>query len=70
MRVEIESAGEALWKSGLCATADRWRLYRIAGVLNDTERALLRRVRDFTEGAIEPVIEEYWGRDEFPFNAP
>jgi len=44
--------------------------YRISGVMNDTESALLRRVRDFTEGVIEPVIEEYWGRDEFPFNAP
>src|SRR5260370_40636169 len=41
--------------------------YRIASVLNDKERALLRRVRDFTEGVIAPVIEDYWGRDEFPF---
>ena len=41
--------------------------YRIAAVLNDEERALLQRVRDFTEGAVAPVIEEYWGRDEFPF---
>jgi glutaryl-CoA dehydrogenase len=36
-------------------------------VLNDNERALLRRVRDFAEGVVAPVIEEYWGRDEFPF---
>ena len=42
-------------------------LYRIASVLNDEERALLRRVRAFTEGVIAPVIEDYWGRDEFPF---
>src|ERR1700757_5468734 len=41
--------------------------YRIASVLNDKERALLQRVRAFTEGVIAPVIEEYWGRDEFPF---
>jgi len=32
--------------------------YRIAAVLNDEERALLRRVRDFTEGVVAPVIEE------------
>ena len=41
--------------------------YRIAGVLNSEERALLRRVRDFTEGVVAPVIEDYWARDEFPF---
>ncbi len=41
--------------------------YRIAAVLNDEERALLRRVRDFTEGVVAPVIEEHWARDEFPF---
>jgi len=42
--------------------------YRIADVLNDKERALLRRVRTFTEGVVAPVIEDYWGRDEFPFD--
>jgi glutaryl-CoA dehydrogenase len=41
--------------------------YRIASVLNDEERALLRRVREFAEGVVEPVIEDYWARDEFPF---
>src|ERR1700752_2683039 len=41
--------------------------YRITSVVSDSERALLRRVRDFTEGVVAPVIEEYWGRDEFPF---
>src|SRR6266478_4465981 len=41
--------------------------YRIAAVLNDSERTLLKRVREFTEGVIEPVIEDYWSRDAFPF---
>jgi hypothetical protein len=41
--------------------------YSIASVLNDKERALLRRVREFGEGVVAPVIEDYWGRDEFPF---
>ena len=41
--------------------------YRIARVLNDEERALLKRVREFTEGVVAPVIEDYWARDEFPF---
>ena len=41
--------------------------YRIATVLNENERALLKRVREFTEGVIAPVIEDYWNRDAFPF---
>lgn len=41
--------------------------YRIAAVLNDSERALLKRVREFTEGVVAPVIEDYWARDAFPF---
>ncbi|MHC2467194.1 acyl-CoA dehydrogenase family protein [Bradyrhizobium embrapense] len=41
--------------------------YGIASVLDDKERALLRRVREFTEGVVAPVIEEFWSRDEFPF---
>jgi len=30
--------------------------YRIAAVLNDSERAPLKNVREFTEGVIAPVI--------------
>jgi glutaryl-CoA dehydrogenase len=41
--------------------------YKIANMLNDKERALIKRVREFTEGVVAPVIEEYWARDEFPF---
>src|SRR5258707_12120376 len=41
--------------------------YRIAAVLNDSERTLLKRVREFTEGVIAPVIEDYWSGDAFPF---
>src|ERR1700733_6654061 len=41
--------------------------YRIATVLNESERALLKRVREFTEGVVAPVIEDYWSRDAFPF---
>jgi hypothetical protein len=40
--------------------------YRIAAVMNESERALLKRVREFTEGVIAPVIEDYWSRDAFP----
>jgi glutaryl-CoA dehydrogenase len=41
--------------------------YKIANVLNDRERLLIKRVREFAEGVVAPVIEEYWARDEFPF---
>jgi glutaryl-CoA dehydrogenase len=41
--------------------------YRISAVLNESERALLKRVREFTESVIAPVIEDYWSRDAFPF---
>jgi glutaryl-CoA dehydrogenase len=41
--------------------------YRIASVLNDKERTLLRRVRGSTEDVVAPVIEGYWAHDEFPF---
>ena len=41
--------------------------YRIAATLNDSERSLLKRVREFTEGVVAPIIEDYWSRDAFPF---
>ena len=41
--------------------------YRIGNILNEGERALVKRVRAFAEGVVAPVIEEYWARDEFPF---
>jgi glutaryl-CoA dehydrogenase len=41
--------------------------YKIGSILNDKERALIRRVREFTEGVVAPVIEDYWARDAFPF---
>jgi glutaryl-CoA dehydrogenase len=41
--------------------------YRIANVLDESGRALIKRVRAFTEGVVAPIVEEYWARDEFPF---
>jgi glutaryl-CoA dehydrogenase len=40
--------------------------YRILDVLDSQERAVAQRVRDFAETEIAPIIEDYWGRDEFP----
>jgi glutaryl-CoA dehydrogenase len=40
--------------------------YRIADVLDPKERAVVKRVRDFMETEVAPIIEDYWGRDQFP----
>jgi glutaryl-CoA dehydrogenase len=41
--------------------------YRIADVLDDRERAVAARVRDFMETEVAPIIADYWNRDKFPF---
>ena len=40
--------------------------YRILDLLDDKERAVVKRVRDFCEAVVAPVIEDYWARDKFP----
>jgi glutaryl-CoA dehydrogenase len=40
--------------------------YRIADQLDSKERAVVKRVRDFMEAEVAPIIEDYWGRDQFP----
>lgn len=41
--------------------------YDIIGTLSDAERAILFKVRDFTETKVAPIINDYWVRDAFPF---
>ena len=41
--------------------------FRIADQLTDTERAYLRRTRDFVDDEVLPVINDYWERAEFPY---
>jgi glutaryl-CoA dehydrogenase len=41
--------------------------YRIANLLDDSESAIVKRVRDFMEREIAPIIDDYWARDKFPF---
>jgi hypothetical protein len=36
-------------------------------VLDERDRATVKRVRGFKESEIAPIIEDYWGRDQFPF---
>lgn len=41
-------------------------LLRIEDLLDDSERAVLHRIRDFGEREILPVINDYWERGELP----
>src|SRR5260370_19152765 len=40
--------------------------YAIGSTLSEEYQALLRRVRDFLEAEVAPVINAYWIREEFP----
>ena len=41
--------------------------YRVAELLDGKERPVVRRVRDFMEIEVAPVIEDYWALDRFSF---
>ncbi|MBO0717756.1 MAG: acyl-CoA dehydrogenase family protein, partial [Rhizobiales bacterium] len=41
--------------------------YRVGNLLNDAERTVVKRVRDFMEHEVAPIIDDYWARDKFPF---
>src|SRR5215468_6541534 len=41
--------------------------YRIGNLLNESESRTVKRVRDFMEREIAPIIDDYWARDKFPF---
>ena len=40
--------------------------YAVEQVLDEPGRALLTRVREYMEKEVEPVINRYWTREEFP----
>lgn len=40
--------------------------YDLAGLLDDDDRALLRRVRAFLDDEVEPIINDAWTRGRFP----
>jgi glutaryl-CoA dehydrogenase len=41
--------------------------YDLAGLLEEEDRLLLKRVRAFMEEHVAPIINVYWGKAEFPF---
>ncbi|XP_072977291.1 acyl-coenzyme A oxidase 4, peroxisomal-like isoform X2 [Typha angustifolia] len=42
--------------------------YRIDDLLNSDERALRRKVREFMEKEVAPIMAVYWEKGEFPFH--
>jgi glutaryl-CoA dehydrogenase len=42
--------------------------YLLEQLLDDDGRELLQRVRTFMEKSVQPVINHYWVREEFPFD--
>ncbi|HET6392301.1 MAG TPA: acyl-CoA dehydrogenase family protein [Blastococcus sp.] len=40
--------------------------YDLEALLDDEDRALLHRVRAFMDAEVQPIINEYWTRAEFP----
>jgi glutaryl-CoA dehydrogenase len=53
-------------KVDYCPPPPEGDFYRIADILDETERAVLKRVRDFMDREVAPIIEDYWVRDQFP----
>jgi glutaryl-CoA dehydrogenase len=41
--------------------------YELADVLTAEEKAIVKKVRDFTEIKVKPIINKYWSDDAFPF---
>ena len=42
--------------------------YALEMLLDDEGQQRLRRVREFMEKSVQPVINKYWAREEFPFD--
>ena len=40
--------------------------YGITNLLGPEERGIVKRVREFMESEVAPIIEDYWGKDQFP----
>src|SRR4051812_8945484 len=41
--------------------------YRTADALSPDDRKILTKVQSFAEDRVAPIINDYWGRAEFPF---
>src|SRR5262245_7762901 len=41
--------------------------YEFADTLSADERAIVKKVRDYMESKVQPIINKYWVEDSFPF---
>jgi alkylation response protein AidB-like acyl-CoA dehydrogenase len=41
--------------------------YQLVDVLTAEERAIVKKVRDYMESKVQPIINKYWSDDAFPF---
>ena len=41
--------------------------YAYEGLLSDTEKATVGRLREFLRTEVAPIVDDYWARAEFPF---
>src|SRR5262249_50474288 len=64
-RMATVTAAQAT-RSGYVPPPVNGDFYRIADLLDPKERAIAKGVRDFMEREVAPIIEDYWGRDQFP----
>ena len=42
--------------------------YMVAQTLSEEDNAIRLKVREFMEKEVEPIINDFWARDEFPFD--
>jgi len=42
--------------------------YQTFQMLSEAEQAKVLKVREFMETAVAPIINDFWARDEFPFD--
>ena len=42
--------------------------YQTFAVLSETEQEKVSKVRQFMQASVAPIINDFWARDEFPFD--
>src|SRR3977135_1373797 len=42
--------------------------YQLVDVLTAEEKAIVKKVRIYTETKVQPIINKYWSDDAFPFD--
>jgi alkylation response protein AidB-like acyl-CoA dehydrogenase len=57
-----------LQNADYCPPPPEGDFYRITDITDESERTVLKRVRDFMDREVAPIIEDYWVRDQFPFD--